>query len=303
MARSFVQGGPAATGLATGVPYIRRIIRNRSQAAMTLRHDNLTAAIAGHRADVALDGQAFPAFNQGSILNYNGWFKTDDGFVHTHPNAAGEFSNVVNSARNSRAWNLDNGILTFPWLREYTFPGEMLHIEFPATARTFSVQFEATNYDTTMPAGPANREHRVRVMLTAPGQKVKQLDAFGNVLLDASGNEVSQFMDPHNKGNYIEITEGETATFNVRTSHFFMFITTWDTNNIFDDDLSGDLEDFDPQRSNDDSVALLVTAILDHEGLGNGRGTATKVIGADGQEKEPIKKIYPQSTNNTEGVG
>ena len=313
MARSFVLGGTSATGIATGVPFIRRIVRRGSVAAMLGRPDEYTAVISGHKQITDGDGVVFPAFNQGSILNYDGWFYTDDGLVHPAPTNPDDFSNAINSSTHSRAWNVDLGVPAhFSWLTPYGFPGEMLHVEFPATTRTFSVQFEAENYalvDTLgnpVPQGPVERQHRVRVMLTAPGQKVTQLDDYGNPLLDSNGDEVSEFMDPINEGNYIEIVAGETATFNVRTNHFFMFIATHDTNNVFDDNLSGDLEGLDSQRWGDDAVSLLVTGILEHDGMQSRYGTATKVIGADGQEKQPIKKIYPQSVNidnNTSGVG
>lgn len=313
MARSFVLGGTSATGIATGVPFIRRIVRRGSVAAALTRPDEYSAVIGGHKQVTDANGVVFPAFNQGNILNYDGWFHTDDGLIHPSAPVGTDFSNQINSASHSRAWNVDLGVPSqFSWLAPYGFPGEMLHVEFPATTRTFSVQFEAENYalvdgaGNPVPQGPVERQHRVRVMLTAPGQKVTQLDDYGNPLLDSNGDEVSSFMDPINEGNYIEIVAGETATFNVRTNHFFMFIATHDTNNVFDDNLSGDLEGLDSSRWADDSVSLLVTGILEHDGMQSRYGTATKVIGADGQEKQPIKKIYPQSVNidnNTSGVG
>lgn len=313
MARSFVLGGTSATGIATGVPFIRRIVRRGSVAAALTRPDEYSAVIGGHKQVTDANGVVFPAFNQGNILNYDGWFHTDDGLIHPSAPVGTDFSNQINSASHSRAWNVDLGVpAQFSWLTPYGFPGEMLHVEFPATTRTFSVQFEAENYalvdgaGNPVPQGPVERQHRVRVMLTAPGQKVTQLDDYGNPLLDSNGDEVSSFMDPINEGNYIEIVAGETATFNVRTNHFFMFIATHDTNNVFDDNLSGDLEGLDSSRWADDSVSLLVTGILEHDGMQSRYGTATKVIGADGQEKQPIKKIYPQSVNidnNTSGVG
>lgn len=312
MARSFVIGGTSATGVATGVPYIRRIVRRGSSATGFRRADGFSAIVSGHNArtqdvtsvkfgvDDGIENPIFfPAFNEGTLTRHNDFgndYVFEDGSIAAQ-----------NSAQMSRAWNVDLGKPAgnnWHWLADFGFPGEMLMVEFPSTSRTFSVHFEAENYSLAeAELGPAQRHHRVRVMLTAPGQRVDVLDAYGNPLLDGNGNRVSKFMSPIRNNNFVEISQGETATFNAKTKHFFMFIATHDTNNLFDDTLSGELEGLDPVRSGMDAVSLLVTAVLDHDGIGNGRGTATKVIGADGQEKEPIKKIYPQSVNNTEGVG
>lgn len=300
MARSFVLGGPSATNIATGVPYIRRIVRRGSASSAVNRKDEFVAIIGGHPAlDKDGDGvKEIPIYNDGSVYSFNGTYTFSDG-------VASQF----NASTFSKAWNLNYAVFGgVQWLAPYTFPGEMLYVQLPATSKTFSVHFEAANYGKEhlstgipMPEGPENREHRLKVMLTAPGQKVTQLDAYGNPALDADGNEIHEFMDPINNKNYIEIVEGQTATFNARTNHFFIFLTTYDTNNIFDDALSGELEDVDSQRGLDDAVSILVTAILEHEG--DGLGTETKVIGSDGQERQPIRKIYPQSTKNTSGIG
>lgn len=324
MARSFVKGGTSATGIATGVPYIRRIVRKGSSASTYTRHDKLSHFISGHPQRTDVNGVVNPAYLDGKILAFNNWFKTDDGHIDAHVGAGGVNSWIINSANKSRGWRYDlsstsstNYMQGYPWL------GEAMHIEFPATTRTFSVQFEAANYALTdsggnpVPAGPANREHRLRIMLTCPGQRVVELDEYGNPRLDDSGNKVSKIMDPVANGNYIEISEGETATFDVRTSHFFVFLATFDTDNLFNDDGSGELEGPDSQSLGQDAVSFLVTAILEHDGSNSRYGTATKVIGADGQESKPIKKVYPQSTNinqdyvddngdyigNTSGVG
>ena len=313
MARSFVVGGTSATGIATGVPWIRRIVRRGSSATGFRRRDGFNAIVSGHNArtqdvtsaalgvdDGIVNPVFFDRFNEGTLTRHNDFgndYVFEDGSIAAQ-----------NSSQMSRAWDVDLGTMVpanhWHWLSEYGFPGEMLMVEFPSTSRTFSVHFEAENYDLGEPElGPANRHHRVRVMLTAPGQRVDVLDAYGNPLLDGDGNRVSKFMSPIRNNNFIEISQGETATFNAKTKHFFMFIATHDTNNLFDDSLSGELEGLDANRGADDAVSLLVTAVLDHGGIGDGLGTATKVIGADGQEKESMKKIYPQSVKNTEGVG
>lgn len=349
MARSFVKGGTSATGIATGVPYIRRVVRIGSGSTSYERYDKLTHFISGHPEREDIHGNINPAYLDGKILASNKWFKTDDGhrdvseknppgwneFVDLDgdgieetptgevPN--GEYSWEHNAANKSMGW-IFNKSASFQtsYMADYPWIGEGMHIEFPATTRTFSVQFEAANYAqflpdgvTPIPAGPAGREHRLRIMLTCPGQRVVELDEYGNPRLDDNGNKVSKIMDPVGNGNFIEIGEGETATFDVRTSHFFVFLSTFDTDNLFDDDGSGDLEGPDNFRRGPDAVSFLVTAILEHDGTQSKHGTATKVIGADGQERQPIKKVYPQSTNinqdyvdhngdyigNTSGVG
>tara|TARA_A200000159_G_scaffold162829_2_gene187564 strand:- start:687 stop:1745 length:1059 start_codon:yes stop_codon:yes gene_type:complete len=352
MARSFTIGGPSATGIATGVPYIRRIVRRGSSSASHHRYDKLTHYISGHPEREDINGDINPAFHDGRILATNKWFFTDDGHrdraeinppgwdefeedgvTPTGETPNGLYSWQVNSASKSRGWNFNIAVGSqVSYVQQKSplnddhlggWPGEAMHIEFPAPTRTFSVQYEASNYSTVNSDGTPiaetfpNRSHRVRIMLTCPGLRVDQLDDYGNPQFDDNGNRVCEFMDPLGNGNYIELKEGETATFDVKTSHFFIFLITFDTDNVFDDDLSGDVEGFDQRRRAEDAVSLLVTAILEHDGTQSKHGTATKVIGANGQEREPVKKVYPQSTNinqdytdhngnyigNTSGVG
>lgn len=245
MARSFITGGVSATGLATGKPYVKRIIRKGSNAAAGARADGLTCVINGDGA-ISFD--------------------------------------VSGAATDGAA-------------KDWTTDGELLFVEFPATTRTFSVQAEGANE-------AAAGKFRLKVMLTAPGQKAFALDSLGAVTtteveLDPIPADIGGF---NQGGNFIEInfTDSEIATVNARTKGVFILIEKYDDDDIFD--AAGDVNSKGGTADANDAVSILVTAILDHEGFEGSNGTQTEKIDPDGTVRA-IKKIHPLNINSTDGVG
>ena len=55
--------------------------------------------------------------------------------------------------------------------------------------------------------------------------------------------------------------------------------------------------------SADQYCSLLVTAVLDHEGFQGSNGVQTARVNAAGDTVAPLKKIWPLSTNGSDGVG
>ena len=258
MARSFISGGVSATGLATGKPYVKRIVRKGSDGTAGARADGLTCAI----------------------------------------NVDGAISFDVSGAATDGA------------AKDWTTDGELLFIEFPATTRTFSVQAEGAN---EVGAG----KFRLKVMLTAPGQKAFALDSLGDVTTaeveldpipadqgDGAGGVASM------GGDFIEInfTDNEVATVNARTKGVFILIEKYGTDDIFEtngtiQERGGDAAGHGAAAvSADDAVSILVTAILDHEGFEGSNGVQTEKIYPDGTIRQ-LKKIHPLNVNSTDGVG
>lgn len=252
MARSYVLGGVSATGLATGKPYFKRIVRLDGKTAASDRslaspespgRDGLTCAIDGDGA-----------------VKFNGNPNTDWG------------------------------------------TGELLFVEFPATTRTLSVQVEevATVSDNAIPA--VNDKVRVKVMLTAPNQKVIALDSNG------VATSAEAIMEPIENGNFIEIGNGDTATINARTKGVFILIENYDVAALYKDGNGGAAGVAPASRALAtpatvyDYISLLVTAVLDHEGFDGSNGVQTKKIDAGGNETQ-LNKIWPLSTNSSDGVG
>ena len=257
MARSFIQGGVSATGLATGRPYIRRIVRIDGSG---------NAGGAGTEPDRQTAGR-----NNGEI--------------------ADDFTCSVN------AGNLDftTGAAAPNWNAGASGAvhtgGELLFVQFPATTRTLSVALTEAAGDTGI--------IRCKVMLAAEGQVVRNLDEFGN--LDGT----SSTMNPIASGNYIEISEGDTATINARTHGVFILIQKFE-NVLEGHDITNGLYD-GAAGLDDDYAVLLVTAVLDHEGFGSeGKyGVQTNTIAsarpaATGvYDGDPVKKIW----HKLDGVG
>ena len=250
MARSFILGGVSATGLATGKPYVKRIVRKGSNGAAGSRADGFTCVING---DGAISFDVSGAATDGAAKD---WVTT----------------------------------------------GELLFVEFPATTRTFSVQAEGAN---EVGAG----KFRLKVMLTAPGQKAFALDSNGNVTTqevtldpipadqnDGAGGVASM------GGNFIEInfTNSEIATINARTKGVFVLIEKYANDNIFL--VNGNIQGKGGASHADDAVSILVTAILDHEGFDGSNGVQTKMIQEDGTETR-VTKMHPLGINSTDGVG
>jgi hypothetical protein len=249
MARSFVQGGVAATGLATGRPYIRRIVR--------------------------IGGNGTP--NRQAAGLTNGWVADD---FTCSVNGSGNL--VFTAGAAAVQWNAGDGASAV-----HT-GGELLYVDFPATTRTLSVQLEH-----------ATANVRCKVMLSAEGQVVRALDSFGNVTATTST------MNPISNGNYIEISDGDTATINARTRGVFILIQKFENAAIVETAAAGLYDG--AAGATDDFAALLVTAVLDHEGfdttgkhgvqtntVASARAAATGVYDGD-----PLKKIW----HKLDGVG
>jgi hypothetical protein len=232
MARSFVLGGVSATGLATGQPYIRRIVRLNGAAGEAAPADGLTCAITAGAVN----------FTTG-VANANG---QPPGFT----------------------------------------AGELLFVEFPSTTRTLSVQMEEMSASV-----------HVKVMLTAPGQVVTALDSNG------VATSVTDTMQPGTNGNFIQLTTaGDTATINARTKGVFIFIQKMASANIITAATPSTLT-VAAASTNADYCSLLVTAVLDHEGFSGSNGIQTTRVNAAGATVAPIRKIWPLSTNGSDGVG
>ena len=178
--------------------------------------------------------------------------------------------------------------------------GELLFIEFPSTTRTLSVQCEEArtviNGDTQI-----NRNIKIKVMLTAPGQVVTALDSNG--VPDTTRTDT---MQPVTNGNFIEITEGDTATINARTKGVFLLIQHFNTDTLYTDTDGGagvaaGLRSLSAATAAD-YVSLLVTAVLDHEGFDGSNGVQTTKIDDTGATSV-LNKIWPLSTNGSDGVG
>ncbi len=163
--------------------------------------------------------------------------------------------------------------------------GELLFVEFPSTTRTLSVQLEEMSDNV-----------HVKVMLSAPNQKV--------FALDSNGNATATFdtMQPLTNNNFIQLnTAGDTATINARTKGIFILIQHMNGPGIFTTNtLSVPTA---AALSGDDYCALLVTAVLDHEGFQGSNGVQTERVDKDGNVVTPIRKIWPLGTNGSDGVG
>tara|TARA_B100000424_G_scaffold266622_1_gene258080 strand:+ start:429 stop:1244 length:816 start_codon:yes stop_codon:yes gene_type:complete len=271
MARSFILGGVSATGLATGKPYIKRIIRKDSTGAGYDAAGN----VAGGGAFGALRGDGLTC----KIVTAG----ASDGAISFSTTAVD--ANIQANDGRGKDWATD---------------GELIFVEFPATTRTFSVQAEAFNQ-------VGGGTFRAKVMLVAQDQKAFALDSVGAV----TSQEVE--LAPYTNtaagrlqgGNFIEIqfTGSEIATINARTKGVFILIEKFETDDIFNPNGTPQARGQGATGTHaDDAVAILVTAILDHEGFDGSHGVQTDKIYPDGAIR-PLKKIHPLSVNSTDGVG
>ena len=251
MARSFILGGVSATGLATGKPYLKRIIR-QCKPAETARPDGLTCQIDAD-GNISFD----PAAHHNDAVSWN-------------------------------AGAQEKG-------------GELLFVQFPATTRTLSVQcLEARTV--TNDTNSVNPKLRVKVMLTAPGQKVQDLDSQGNPITNSTA-----LMTPVDNGAFIEIGDGDTATINARTSAVFILIQNFDSGpEFYDSNATGatTISQRTGANATDDAdyVKLLVTAVLDHEGFDGSNGVQT-VVDDTATSSRVVKKIWPIKSSSADGVG
>lgn len=161
-----------------------------------------------------------------------------------------------------------------------TGTGELIFVEFPSTTRTLSVQLEE---ETTV-----NADHniRLRVCLAAEGQVVTKLDSNG------APTAVTETMAPLTNGNFIELSAaGDTATINARTKGVFIYIQKRATAVVVPEPAL-------VPGADDDSCAILVTAVLDHEGFEGSNGVQTSVTTA-ALTTTTLKKIW----HKTDGVG
>lgn len=247
MARSFILGGISATGLATGKPFIQRIIRVGGESG----HDRT----AGEGVGPYSSGDNF-------TVSING-----DG-------------NLVCGTQASPNWNSDNDGGT---AGNQGLGGELLFVEFPATTRTLSVQLEESNSN-------GGGEIRLKVMLAAEGQVVRDLDSHGTVTTS------TDTMNPLSNQNFIEIVDGQVATINARTKGVFILIQNYDG--------AGYAAVGEAGHSADTAV-VLVTAILDHEGFQGSNGVQTTIAAGatSAGTTDAVKKIWPLSSGGSDGIG
>ena len=184
MARSFIMGGVSATGLATGKPFIQRIIRVGGDAAGTYDRTN---------------GDGVGPYSSGDnfTVSING-----DG-------------NLVCGSQNSPDWNSDNDGGTGG---NQGLGGELLFVEFPSTTKTLTVELEESTTEDN-----ALSEIRCKVMLTgqsgANGQVVRLLDASGTVT-----TQTDTMLPLTNQNFIEIAGSGSTATIAARTKGVFILI-------------------------------------------------------------------------------
>ena len=177
MARSFILGGVAATGLATGRPFIKRITRDGGAANVdrslatpeTPGRDGLTCTVIA------------AGDNAGSLS------------FATAADAAG----TAATDGKSKAWH----------------EGELLFVEFPSTSRTLSVQLEDM-YSSAADGMSAAGEIRLRVMLVAEGQVVKSgrtatPETHGN-FIEIRNGEIAT-ISARTKGVFVKILKYDNA--------------------------------------------------------------------------------------------
>ena len=282
MARSFITGGVSATGLATGKPYVKRIIRRDSTG------EGYDAA-----GDVA-GGGAFGILRPDGLTCKIVTAGDSDGAISFSTTAVD--ANIAANDGRGKNWATD---------------GELLFVEFPSTTRTFSVQAEGAN---EVGAG----KFRLKVMLTAPDQKAFALDSLGAVTtaeveldpVPAATHPLGNSKRQSLGGNFIEInfTDSEVATVNARTKGVFILIEKFGTDDVFE--INGQIQERGGDAAGhgaattdaNDAVSILVTAILDHEGFEGSNGTQCEKIDPDGTVRT-INKIHPLNINSTDGVG
>jgi len=172
--------------------------------------------------------------------------------------------------------------------------GELLFVEFPSTTRTLSVQFEE------MHCATSNHEVRARIMLVAEGQRV-----------NASSSGTAVYATPVTNNNFIEISEGDTATINARTKGVFIQIFNVNlegagsgaqaSGSVLDNAGNYTIIPGTGTGSANDAAVFLVTAVLDQDNRSAASvdfstatiGTAGTVNGAK------LTKIW----GNIDGVG
>lgn len=266
MARSFILGGVSATGLATGKPFIKRIVLTDSTGT------------GRNAAGVAGGGETHgPLRGDGLTCKV----------VTTNVDAGGHvgklsFSTVDVGGANDITKNDGRG-------KNWTTTGELLFVEFPATTRTLSVQLEDANEK------QGDEDIRCKVMLSAPDQVVASLDSNG------VATSSTDTMQPLTNKNFIEIREGEIATINARTKGVFILVEKFVGTTIL---TTAGIETARGGTTDaEDGVSLLVTAILDHEGFQGSNGVETGVIGSAGTVTASQRKIWPLGTNGSDGIG
>tara|TARA_A200000159_G_scaffold162829_2_gene187565 strand:- start:1756 stop:2550 length:795 start_codon:yes stop_codon:yes gene_type:complete len=264
MARSFITGGVSATGLATGKPYVKRIIRKDSTGDVgggvgPTRSDGLTCKIV-----TAGDSDGAISF---STLAVDGNIQANDG--------------------RGKNWTTD---------------GELLFVEFPATTRTFSVQAEGANEvgagkfrAKVMLTAPGQKAFSLNSLGAVTTSEV-ELDPIpadiggfnqgGNFIeINFTDSEVAT-VNARTKGVFILIEKYGTDN---------IFETDGTVQARGGDAVAA-------AANANDAVSILVTAILDHEGFEGSNGTQCEKIDPDGTVRA-INKIHPLNINSTDGVG
>lgn len=268
MARSFILGGVSATGLATGKPYVKRIVRKDS-----------TGDIGGGVGPTRPDGLTCKIVTAGD----------SDGAISFNTETVDLPAGLDGNDGRGKDW---------------TTTGELLFVEFPATTRTFSVQAEGANE--RIPANGKFRAkvmltapNQKAFALDSNGSVTTQEVTLDPIPAEVplAGGSVANL-----GGNFIEInfTDNEIATINARTKGVFILIEKYADDNIFDTD--GNIQGRGGTSNAEDAVSILVTAILDHEGFEGSNGVQTKLVREDGTETR-VTKMHPLGINSTDGVG
>lgn len=253
MARSFILGGVSATGLATGKPFIQRIVRE-----------------GGNGAAINGDGPYDRTAGEGTLS------ASGDNFTVSIDNG-----DLLCGSQTAPDWNASStGDET---QTADGLGGELLFVEFPTTTRTLTVQLEEAN-----PSGGG--EIRLKVMLAAEGQVVRDLDSVGAVTTS------TDTMNPLTNGNFIEISNGEAATINARTKGVFILIQKY---------AAAGYDALGVAGAPLDHAVILVTGILDHEGFQGSNGVQTTISAGSTNmgTSDAIKKIWPLSSGGSEGIG
>jgi len=236
MARKYVLGGQAATGLQSGIPYIKRIMRFNGTGPASTHNDGLSCTVV-NSGTAALDG----------VINFVGANGQRKDFNAGQTDANGHASG-----------------------------GELLMVEFPSTTRSLAVTVEeAVSGD-----DPGTYQIRCQVLLAADGQDLQYDEA-------AAGHTEAA---PTLGGNFIELVQGETATINARTKVVFLRIQKFATSVRAVTDAAGVAVGQGGHAS--DRIAILLTAVLDHENQMTPALLESNSRITDGDGNRSLKEIW-----------
>lgn len=265
MARSFISGGVSATGLATGKPYVKRIVRKGSDGGAG-REDGLTCRVV-------------PAGdNQGAIS-----FSTVD-----------VDANITGSDGKGKNWATEGELLFV----EFPSTTRTLSVNAEGASEAGVGKFRLK----VMLVAPDQRafgldsrgDVTTRTVDLEPYKNSSDADRLlgGNFIeINFTNNEIAT-INARTKGVFILIEKFANDLVFDTDGNVLARGETYDS--------AG--ENITPTTDPADAVSILVTAILDHEGFGSAGGVETKRVDKEGNTTS-LRKIWPMNVNSTNGVG